>query len=86
MGDGIRIDWPATIRDAVTFRLDRVSWPVRRYLCDRLVGDHAYSRNVAGVTFQYAPRPLSFSRVHPTWDDYLAEAGLGGTRNPGETA
>jgi hypothetical protein len=23
------------------------SWPLRRWLCDRLIGDNAYSRNVA---------------------------------------
>lgn len=26
--------------------LDRFSWPARRWLADRLVGHHAYSRNV----------------------------------------
>jgi hypothetical protein len=32
-----------TMRDA----LDRCSWPARRWLADRLVGQHAYSRNAA---------------------------------------
>lgn len=27
--------------------LDALSWPARRWLADRLVGQHAYSRNVA---------------------------------------
>jgi hypothetical protein len=27
--------------------LDTLTWPARRWLCDRLVGQHAYSRNVA---------------------------------------
>jgi hypothetical protein len=27
--------------------LDTFTWPARRWLCDRLVGQHAYSRNVA---------------------------------------
>lgn len=31
--------------------LDRWSWPARRFLADRLVGEHAYSRNVAPWSF-----------------------------------
>lgn len=34
--------------------VDRWSWPARRMLADRLVGEHAYSRNVVGpVTCTY---------------------------------
>lgn len=29
--------------------LDRVSWPARRWLADRLIGNHAYSRNTANA-------------------------------------
>jgi hypothetical protein len=35
------------------------SWPLRRWLCDRLIGDNAYSRNVASVpptwSWSYGP-------------------------------
>jgi hypothetical protein len=31
------------MRDA----LDRWSWPARRWVCDRLVGDNAYTKNTA---------------------------------------
>jgi hypothetical protein len=31
-------------------------WPVRRWLADRLVGDHAYSKNVAVTPAEWADR------------------------------
>lgn len=48
--------------------LDRWSWPARRFLADRLVGEHAYSRNVvesltateiAVLMTAYKPEPMA---------------------------
>jgi hypothetical protein len=38
-----RLEGRSAMRDA----LDRWSWPLRRWVCDRLVGDNAYTKNTA---------------------------------------
>jgi hypothetical protein len=67
-------------------------WPARRWLADRLIGDHAYSKNVAPQPGDWIDTPPFHSQVAvrlvPASMTYvyrdLYEEVHG--RNPGETA
>lgn len=60
-------------------------WPARRWLADRIIGDHAYSRNVA--------RPEPAIWLYPDSQGNFTNPATGSSasgkitvRNPGETS